>query len=249
MQQMQRFRLIIEYDGRPYAGWQRQKDVPSVQQCIEEAVAHLEGGEQRVVYGSGRTDAGVHAMGQVAHVDIYREITAEKLREALNHYLRPEPISILQVDEVEYAFHARFLAKRRHYIYRILNRRAPATFNKGLVWHVKTPLDVDAMHEAGQVLVGKHDFTTFRHIHCQSDSPVKTVDYLEVSKQGEEVHIKVGARSFLHHQIRSFTGTLKLVGEGKWSKAEVVAALEARDRDALGLNAPPDGLYFWHVEY
>jgi tRNA pseudouridine38-40 synthase len=249
MQQMHRFRLIIEYDGRPFSGWQRQKDAPSVQQEIEEAVAKLEDGERRVVYGSGRTDAGVHAMGQVAHVDIYREITPEKLREALNHHLQHVPVSILHVDEVEYAFHARFLAKKRHYIYRILNRRAPATFNKGLVWHVKTHLDVDAMHEAGQLLVGKHDFTTFRHIHCQAESPVKTIDYLNVSKQGEEVHIKVGARSFLHHQIRSFTGTLKLVGEGKWSKEDVAKALEAKDRDALGLNAPPDGLYFWYVEY
>lgn len=246
---MQRFKLLIEYDGRPFAGWQRQKDAPSVQQTLEEAVSRLEGPDRTVVHGSGRTDAGVHALGQVAHVDIKRDISAEKLREALNHHLKPAPISVLLVEAVDSEFHARFSALKRHYIYRILNRRAPASFNKGLVWHVRAPLDVDAMHEAAQLLVGQHDFTTFRHINCQADSPVKTIDYLDISADGEEIHIKAGARSFLHHQIRSFTGTLKLVGEGKWSVGDVQTALDAKDRAALGLNAPPDGLYFRLVEF
>lgn len=245
---MQRFKLTIEYDGRPYAGWQRQDNAPSVQQAIEEAVAKFEDGPV-VVQGSGRTDAGVHALGQVAHVDISREITAFKFQGALNFHLHKTPISILACEPVDTEFHARFSAKRRHYIYRILNRRPPTTFDRGLVWHVKTPLDADAMHDAAQVLVGKHDFTTFRYIHCQSTSPVKTVDYLTVAREGETILIKVGALSFLHHQIRSITGSLKMVGEGKWSKADLKASLDARDRDALGFNAPPDGLYFSHVEF
>lgn len=246
---MQRFKLLIEYDGRLFAGWQRQKDAPSVQQVLEDAATKLEGGDRVVVQGSGRTDAGVHALGQVAHLDLKRDITAEKLREALNYHMRKAPVSVLEVEAVAHDFHARFDATKRHYIYRILNRRAPATFNEGLVWHVKEKLDAAAMHEAAQVLVGRHDFTTFRHIHCQAESPVKTLDYLSVEQDGDEIHIKAGARSFLHHQIRSITGTLKLVGTGKWTKADVQAALDARDREALGFNAPPDGLYFRLVEF
>jgi len=246
---MQRFKLLIEYDGRPFAGWQRQKDAPSVQQVLEDAATKLEGGDRVVVQGSGRTDAGVHALGQVAHLDLKREITADKLREALNYHVGRAPVSVLEVEAVAHDFHARFDAAKRHYIYRILNRRAPTTFNSGLVWHVKEKLDAAAMHEAAQLLVGRHDFTTFRHIHCQAESPVKTLDYLSVEQDGDEIHIKAGARSFLHHQIRSITGTLKLVGAGKWTKTDVQAALDARDREALGFNAPPDGLYFRLVEF
>ncbi len=246
---MQRFKLTIEYDGRPYAGWQRQDNALAVQQVLEEAFSQLLQGAAVVVQGSGRTDAGVHALGQVAHVDIDADFTAQKLREAINYFLRKVPISVLEVDAVDAEFHARFSAIKRHYIYRILNRRAPPTFNEGLVWHVMTPLDVDLMHAAAQVLVGKHDFTTFRHVHCQAESPVKTLDYLSVERDGDELHIKAGARSFLHHQIRSITGSLKLVGAGRWSKDDLKASLEARDRQALGYNAPPDGLYFRSVEF
>lgn len=248
---MQRFKLTIEYDGRPFAGWQRQADVMSVQQAIEDAALNFQPGRERVlVSGSGRTDAGVHALGQVAHIDIHaRDMSTDQLQGALNYHLKPNPVSILAVEEVNEEFDARFSAKKRHYIYRILNRRGPLTFQKGLVWHVKAPLDVAAMHEAAQLLVGQHDYTTFRHVNCQAKSPVKTVDYLNVDQVGDEVHITAGARSFLHHQIRSFTGTLQLVGLGKWTKIDVKAALEARDRQTLGLNAPPDGLYFRKVEY
>ena len=245
---MQRFKLIIEYDGRPYSGWQRQKNAPSVQETLEEAVSKLEGKAVQV-HGSGRTDASVHALGQVAHLDLTRTMTADKLREALNYFVQDAPISILEAEAVDNEFHARFSALKRHYIYRILNRRAPPTFQKGLVWHVQTPLDAGAMHRAAQALVGKHDFTTFRHIHCQAESPVKTLDYLNVERVGDEVQITAGARSFLHHQIRSITGTLKLVGAGKWEEADVRTALEARDRSALGHNASPEGLYFKQVDF
>lgn len=246
---MQRFKLVIEYDGRPFSGWQRQKEAPSVQATIEDALLVLNNGERVVVHGSGRTDAGVHGLGQVAHIDLERDITPDKLQGAINYGMKGKPVSILAVEAVDNDFHARFSAVKRHYVYRILNRRAPLTFDQGLVWGVKHPLDVAAMHEAAQVLVGRHDFTTFRHIHCQAESPVKTLDYLTVEQAGEEIHICAGARSFLHHQIRSITGTLKLVGAGKWSKADVKNALEAQDRSALMLNAPPDGLYFKKVEF
>lgn len=246
---MQRFKLLIEYDGRPFSGWQRQKDAPSVQAVIEDALLNLNDGERVVVHGSGRTDAGVHALGQVAHIDLDRDIEPDKLQGAINYYMKGAPVSILAVDAVDSEFHARFSAVKRHYVYRIKCRRAPLTFDKGLVWGVKHALDVDRMHDAAQVLVGKHDFTTFRHIHCQAESPVKTMDYLTVEQVGDEIHVCAGARSFLHHQIRSITGTLKLVGAGKWTKADVKEALEARDRSALMLNAPPDGLYFKKVEF
>ncbi|MFC3053725.1 tRNA pseudouridine(38-40) synthase TruA [Kordiimonas pumila] len=246
---MQRFRLLVEYDGRPFSGWQRQAGTPSVQETLEEAARKIAPHERIVVHGSGRTDAGVHARGQVAHIDLEREISADNLQGALNYHTKGWPVSVLKSEVVPDSFHARFSAKKRHYIYRIINRRARLTFDKGLAWHVKTPLDADAMQDAAQVLVGQHDFTTFRHIHCQAKSPVKTVDYIHVERQGDELLVKVGALSFLHHQIRSFTGTLQLVGLGKWTKADLKAALEARDRTALGLNAPSDGLYFDRVEY
>lgn len=246
---MQRFKLIIEYDGRPFCGWQRQKDSPSVQATVEDALLNLNNGERVVVHGSGRTDAGVHAYGQVAHIDLARDITPEKLQGAINYGMKGHPVSVLSVEAVDGEFHSRFNAVRRHYVYRIKSRRAPLTFDQGLVWGVKHPLDVGLMHDAAQVLVGQHDFTTFRHIHCQAESPVKTMDYLSVEQVGGEIHICAGARSFLHHQIRSITGTLKLVGSGKWSKADVLDALDAKDRSALMLNAPPDGLYFKKVEF
>ena len=246
---MQRFKLIIEYDGRPFCGWQRQKESSSVQATVEDALLNLNGGERVVVHGSGRTDAGVHALGQVAHIDLAREISPEKLQGAINSGMKGQPVSVLSVEAVDDDFHARFSAVRRHYVYRVKSRRSPLTFDQGLVWGVRHPLDVDRMHEAAQVLVGQHDFTTFRHIHCQAKSPVKTMDYLTVKQVGSEIHICAGARSFLHHQIRSITGTLKLVGAGKWSKNDVKEALEARDRSALKLNAPPDGLYFKQVEF
>ncbi|WP_262692337.1 tRNA pseudouridine(38-40) synthase TruA [Kordiimonas aestuarii] len=246
---MQRFKLTIEYDGRPYVGWQRQDNGPSVQAAIEDACAAFAPNEDIRVIGSGRTDAGVHALGQVAHLDLDRPMTPDALQGALNYHLKPEPISILAAEAVDAEFSARFSALKRHYIYKILNRRAPPSFGKGLIWHVKAPLDHAAMHEAAQYLVGQHDFTTFRHARCQAKSPVKTMDYLTVERVGEEVHIHAGARSFLHHQIRSITGTLKLVGEGNWSPEDVKAALDAQDRSRLGLNAPPDGLYFRKVEF
>lgn len=247
---MQRFKLTIEYDGRPFAGWQRQADVMSVQQALEDAAFKFLPGDERIlVSGSGRTDAGVHGLGQVAHVDITRDMTADQVQGAFNYHLKPHPVSVLEVEAVNDEFDARFSALKRHYIYKIKNRRAPLTHQKGLMWHVKTPLDAEAMHEAAQELVGLHDFTTFRHVHCQAKSPVKTVDYIGVERVDDEVHLTAGARSFLHHQIRSITGTLALVGRGKWNRADVKAALDAKDRNAIGHNAPPDGLYFRKVEY
>lgn len=246
---MQRFKLLIEYDGRPFCGWQRQESVLSVQQVLEDALLALTDGERVVVQGSGRTDAGVHARAQVAHVDLERDISADNLQGAFNYHIKSHPVSVTHVEKVDDEFHARFSALKRHYEYVIVNRRAPLTFDRGLAWHVKAQLDAEAMHDAAQVLVGKHDFTTFRHAHCQAESPVKTLDYLRVARDGDRVSIRTGARSFLHHQVRSITGTLQLVGLGKWSRDDVTAALEARDRAALGINAPPDGLYFDYVEY
>lgn len=246
---MQRFKLIIEYDGRPYVGWQRQENGPSVQQALEEAIGQFVPEDTVRVTGSGRTDAGVHAYGQVAHFDTARVITPDEVQGAINYHLRTEPVSVIAAEAVPQAFNARFSAEKRHYVYKIVNRRAPLTFDRGLKWHVKAPLDVPAMHMAAQSLVGCHDFTTFRHVNCQAKDPVKTMDYLRVERLGDEVHLFAGARSFLHHQIRSITGTLMLVGTGKWSASDVKTALEARDRAALGLNAPPDGLYFVNVEF
>jgi tRNA pseudouridine38-40 synthase len=243
-----RYRVTLEYDGGPFVGWQRQDNGPSVQGALEDAIARL-CGERVHVIGAGRTDAGVHALGQVAHFDLARDFTPDKLRDALNYHLRPAPVAVLDAAVAGDAFHARFSATARHYLYRILARRAPAVLDRGKVWHIAVPLDADAMHAAAQMLVGHHDFTTFRAAECQAQSPVKTLDRLDVSRRADEIHIEASARSFLHHQIRSFTGTLKLVGEGKWTPRDVKAALEARDRAACGPVAPPDGLYLVRVDY
>ncbi|HXH52910.1 MAG TPA: tRNA pseudouridine(38-40) synthase TruA [Sphingomicrobium sp.] len=240
---MTRWRLTIEYDGRPFMGWQRQDHGPSVQQSLEEALFRMTG-ELASVYAAGRTDAGVHALGQAAHIDIERSLTEHRLREGLNALVRPEPISVLAVEKVADDWHARFSCTGRRYLYRILNRRAPPALDRGRVWHVATPLDAEAMAKGAAMLVGRHDFTTFRSAHCQSDSPVKTLDRLEVGRDGDEIRIEAAARSFLHHQVRSMVGCLALVGRGQWTPEDIGKALEARDRAALGFNAPPDGLYF-----
>jgi tRNA pseudouridine38-40 synthase len=245
---MTRFRLTIEYDGRPFVGWQRQDNGPSVQGAIE-AAALAVSGEPATITGCGRTDAGVHATGQVAHIDIAKPLSAFRLGEALNAHLRPLPVAIVDCAETAADFHARFDCVGRAYRYDIVNRRAPLTFGAGLAWQVGRPLDAVRMHEAAQVLVGRHDFTTFRSVHCQSESAVKTLDRLDVSRDGPRIHIHAEARSFLHHQVRSMVGCLKLVGEGRWSGSDLERALAARDRAALGLNAPPDGLYFVAARY
>jgi tRNA pseudouridine38-40 synthase len=245
---MPRYRLTLEYDGGPFVGWQRQDNQPSVQGALEAAIFKLSG-ETVTVTGAGRTDAGVHALGQVAHFDFEKTFAAEKVRDALNHHLKPHPVSVLDAAAVGDDFHARFSATARHYLFRILNRRSPPTLDAGKVWPVQIALDADAMHAAAQFLVGQHDFTTFRAAECQSASPVKTLDRLDVSRRADEIHIEASARSFLHHQIRSFAGTLKLVGEGKWQPRDVKTALEARDRSACGPVSPPDGLYLTRVDY
>lgn len=245
---MPRYRLTIEYDGGPFVGWQRQAEGASVQGALEASIEKLSG-EQVTVTGAGRTDAGVHALGQVAHFDLEKSFEAGKVRDALNHYLRPAPIVVLDAEAVDSEFHARFSAKSRHYLFRILNRRSPPALEDGRVWHVSHRLDADAMQAAAQFLVGQHDFTTFRAAECQAQSPVKTLDRLDVSRRADEIHIEASARSFLHHQIRSFAGSLKLVGEGKWRPADLKAALEARDRSACGPVSPPDGLYLVRVDY
>ncbi|HEY6916584.1 MAG TPA: tRNA pseudouridine(38-40) synthase TruA, partial [Allosphingosinicella sp.] len=230
---MTRFRLTVEFDGRPFMGWQRQSHGPSVQQAIEEAVFAITG-EEAVLHAAGRTDAGVHARAMVAHVDIERPIGAFRLSEGLNAKLRPLPIAILQAEEAPDDWHARFSCIGRRYIYRIVNRRAPLALDAGRAWHVKVPLDAEAMHDAAQRLVGRHDFTTFRSAHCQSESPLKTLDRLEVRASGDVIEVEAAARSFLHHQVRSMVGCLELVGRGSWTADDLQAALEARDRAALG---------------
>ncbi len=243
-----RYKLVIEYDGRPFVGWQRQTNGTGVQQVLEDAVRAF-AREDVTVFAAGRTDAGVHALGQVAHVDIARPFQPRQIQGALNHHVKPWPVAVLKVEPVDESFHARFSCRRRAYLYRIRDRRAPLTFEKGLVWRVPRPLDAAAMAEAARHLVGRHDFTTFRHVACQAASPVKTLDLLHVERVGDEVRVMAVARSFLHHQVRSMVGCLALVGMGKWRPADVKAALEARDRRALGLNAPPDGLYFLWAAY
>jgi tRNA pseudouridine38-40 synthase len=245
---MTRFALTIEFDGRPYMGWQRQKHGPSVQQTLEEAIQRITG-QDALVMGAGRTDAGVHAAAMRAHVDIEKPLPAFRFMEAINAQLRPAPIAILACEEVSEEWHARFSCEGRAYEYRIMNRRAPLTWDKGLCWQFAKPLDSDAMHDAAQYLVGLHDFTTFRSAHCQSDSPVKTLDRLDVSRHGQEIIIEAAARSFLHHQVRSMVGCLVLVGVGRWTKHDLQDALQAADRAALGLNAPPDGLFFVNARY
>jgi tRNA pseudouridine38-40 synthase len=245
---MTRFALTLEFDGRPYMGWQRQAHGPSVQQTIEEALARITG-DPVLVYSAGRTDAGVHAVAMRAHVDVDFPRGPFRLMEALNGQMRPAPIAVLACEAVADDWHARFSCIGRAYEYRIVNRRAPLTFDKGLCWQVSQRLDTDAMHAAAQLLVGHHDFTTFRSAHCQADSPIKTLDQLDVMRDGDEVIVTAAARSFLHHQVRSMVGCLALVGMGRWSADDLRAARDAADRQRLGLNAPPDGLYFVLARY
>tara|TARA_R110000787_G_scaffold226512_3_gene334264 strand:+ start:26422 stop:27165 length:744 start_codon:yes stop_codon:yes gene_type:complete len=245
---MPRYRLLIEYDGAEFVGWQSQDNGVAVQAILEEAVFRL-CGETCLVQGAGRTDSGVHATGQVAHVDISKEFDADTVRDALNHHVRPHPIAVLSATMVDDDFHARFSATKRAYLYRILNRRPPPVLDRGRVWWVAQPLDAMAMHEAAQTLIGHHDFTTFRATACQAQSPMRTLDRLDVMRASEEVHVIVEARSFLHHQVRNIVGTLILVGEGKWQQRDVVEALNAHDRCAGGPTAPASGLYLTHVGY
>jgi len=245
---MTRFRLTVEFDGRPYMGWQRQPHGPSVQGAIEAAVLAITG-EPAAVHAAGRTDAGVHATGMAAHVDIDRPFDPFRLGEGLNAKLRPDPVAILNVAVVPDDWHARFTCIGRRYRYRIVNRRAPLALEAGRAWQVAAPLDADAMAAAALVLEGRHDFTTFRSAHCQADSPVRTLDRLSVHRHGDAIDVIAEARSFLHHQVRSMVGCLMLVGRGKWSAADMAEALAACDRQRLGLNAPPDGLYFTGAVY
>jgi tRNA pseudouridine38-40 synthase len=245
---MTRWRLTIEFNGRPFMGWQRQDHGPSVQQRLEEAI-HRMTGELTAVHAAGRTDAGVHALAMTVHVDIAKTVTEHRLREGLNALVRPEPISVTDVRPVNDDWHARFTCIGRKYLYRILNRRAPPALERGRVWHIAAPLDVEAMTKGAEMLVGRHDFTTFRSVHCQSDSPVKTLDRLDVKRVGEEIHIEAAARSFLHHQVRSMVGCLTMVGRGQWEPDDIRRALEAKDRAELGLNAPSEGLYFVEAIY
>jgi tRNA pseudouridine38-40 synthase len=245
---MPRYRVTLEYDGGPFAGWQRQENGPSIQGTLEDAIFKLSS-ERVTVTGAGRTDAGVHARGQVAHFDLVKEFAPDTIRDALNAHLRPALVAVLEAALPAADFHARFSAIGRHYEYRILCRRAPPALDKGHVWHVSRSLDVAAMRTAALAFVGQHDFTTFRSSECQAKSPVKTLDRFDVSEQGDEIVFITRARSFLHHQVRSMVGTLKLVGEAKWRAADVALALEARDRTRCGTVAPPDGLTLLRVDY
>ena len=245
---MTRFALTVEYDGRPFMGWQRQDHGPSVQQTIEDAVTKMTGEPARV-HAAGRTDAGVHAMAMRAHVDVEKPLTPFRLSEGLNALMRPAPVSILDAVVVPDDWHARFSCVQRRYEYRMAMRRGPLTWEHGLAWRVPQELDEAQMQLAAAQLVGRHDFTTFRSVHCQSDSPVKTLDRLNVVRAGDRLSIFATARSFLHHQVRSMVGCLALVGMGRWTPDDVGAALAAKDRAALGHNAPPDGLYFLGAGY
>ena len=245
---MPRYKLTIEYDGGPFVGWQRQANGPSVQAALEAAVVGF-GGERVTVHGSGRTDTGVHALGQVAHLDLARDAAPGTVRDALNFHLRPAPVSVLLVKRAAAGFDARRSARERVYLYRIVNRRGPLALDRGRAWHIGAALEVDAMAGAAARLVGHHDFTTFRASHCQAKSPVRTLDALDVTATGAEIRIEARARSFLHHQVRNMVGTLRLVGEGKWTPDDVTVALEARDRAAGGPTAPPEGLYLTEVRY
>jgi tRNA pseudouridine38-40 synthase len=245
---MPRYRLLVEYDGRPYRGFQAQEHLPSIQGAIEKAVLGFSGQKIRLI-GAGRTDTGVHATGQVIHMDLEQDWRPAVVRDALNAYLMPQPISILEAEKVADDFHARFSATGRRYLYRILNRRSPPAVDQGRVWHVRRPIDVEAMNEAAQVLVGHHDFTTFRDMQCQSRSPLKTLDVARVWREGQEVHLVFEARSFRHRQVRSMAGSLCQVGIGRWTAADIKTLLEARDRQACGPVAPADGLYLTGVGY
>jgi tRNA pseudouridine38-40 synthase len=245
---MPRYKLTIEYDGRPFVGWQIQDNGASVQGVLTDAVRAF-CGEKVSIQGAGRTDAGVHALGQVAHLDLGRNWDAGRVRDALNAHLRPHPVAVITAEKVPDSFDARFSATKRHYLYRIINRRADLTFERGRAWRIAKPLNSAAMHTAAQRLVGRHDFTTFRHIECQAKSPVKTLDQLDVHRIREDIHIMAAALSFLHTQVRSMVGALALVGEGKWTADDLSAALAARDRAACAPVAPPDGLYLTSVDY
>ena len=243
-----RYKMTIEYDGGPFAGWQLQANAPTVQGALEDAVFALSG-VRPTVHAAGRTDAGVHARGQVAHVDLERHWDTRILRNAVNAHLRPHPVSVLAIEMVGQDFHARFSATRRSYLYRIANRPAPLALERGRAWWHPAPLDHAAMHEAAKALIGKHDFTTFRAASCQAQSPVKTLDRIDIGRHGDMIDVTVEARSFLHHQVRSMVGSLKLVGEGKWRIEDIKDALLARDRTRCGPVAPPTGLYLMHVDY
>jgi tRNA pseudouridine38-40 synthase len=245
---MPRYKLAIEYDGTPFVGWQVQDNGPSVQGVIANAIAAFTG-ERATVSGAGRTDAGVHALGQVAHVDLAKDWDGDTVRDAINAHLRPHPVAVLAAERVAENFDARFSATKRHYVYRIVNRRADLALEQNRAWRIARPLDDAAMHAAAQKLVGRHDFTTFRAAECQARSPVKTLDQIDVVRGGEEVRVLAAARSFLHHQVRSMVGSLVHVGEGKWSADDLGAALAARDRSSCGQVAPPQGLYLVRVEY
>ena len=249
---MPRYALKVEYNGAPFAGWQRQADQPSVQGAIEAALARLEPGPHTIA-AAGRTDAGVHGLGQVAHCDLTKDWDPFRLSEALNYHLKPQPVAILACARVDDNWHARFSATERRYLFRLLMRRAPATHDKGLVWHVRNPLDLDAMREAAAHLTGHHDFTTFRSTICQAKSPVKTLDEITIEPasglSGPEFHFRLRARSFLHNQVRSIVGTLERVGAGAWAPQDVATALAARDRAACGPVCPPHGLYLAEVRY
>jgi tRNA pseudouridine38-40 synthase len=245
---MPRYKLTIEYDGTPFSGWQVQENAATVQGTMEAAVKSISG-EQVRVHGSGRTDAGVHALGQIAHCDIAKPFKPDRLRDGLNAHLRPHPIAVLAAEIVPDDFEARFSARKRHYLYRIRNTRANLALDINRVWRVPRRLDAAAMHRAAQRLLGRHDFTTFRDTECQARSPEKTLDQLDVTRDGDAVSITTSARSFLHSQVRSMVGSLVWVGEGRWSADDLAAALAARTRAACGPVAPPDGLYLVRVEY
>jgi tRNA pseudouridine38-40 synthase len=245
---MPRYKLTIEYDGTPYVGWQAQDNGVSVQGVLTEAVAAF-AGERVVIGAAGRTDAGVHALGQVAHVDLAKDWDTETVRDAINFHLRPQPVAVLTAERAAPEFDARFCAIKRHYHYRIVNRRADLTLEQNRAWRMPRPLDAEAMHAAAQCLIGRHDFTTFRSTECQAKSPVKTLDRLNVARDGDEIRITAAARSFLQHQVRSMVGSLVHVGEGKWRADDLAAALAARDRAACGQVAPPHGLYLVQVDY
>ena len=245
---MTRWRLTVEYDGGPFLGWQRQSQGATIQSTIEDAIKGMTG-ETATVHGAGRTDTGVHALAMEAHADIAKPLTAQRLREGLNALVRPAPVTILAAEPVADDWHARFSCTGRRYLYRLLDRRPPPAIERGRVWHIPVPLDPAAMREGAAVLVGHHDFTTFRSAHCQSASPLKTLNTLTIERVGDELHVRAAARSFLHHQVRSMVGCLMLVGRGQWTSADMSEALTARDRTALGLNAPPHGLYFVSASY
>jgi tRNA pseudouridine38-40 synthase len=245
---MQRYRLLIEYDGRPFCGWQRQLDDRTVQGAVEEAFFKFSG-ERAALQGAGRTDSGVHARGQVAHVDLEKSWSPDKVQGAVNQHLQPLPVSILKVEKTNGEFHARFSALRRHYVYRIINRRGPLTIERGFAWHMKRKLDADKMAHAAQHLVGLHDFSTFRDAECQAESPVRNLDRFDIMRSGDVIECHVSAQSFLHRQVRSMVGSLENVGSGKWTALDLKAALDAKDRKACGPVAPPDGLFLMQVDY